>query len=217
MATGAQEVAVEAQHLALAGPRGEVFSGVSFAAQPGELTAIAGPGGSGRTCLLLTLAGRMRPTGGVARVGDHVLPAEAGAVRRLVTVARAGGAVEIEGRWRAREAVALRGVLRGRPVAAREAADALAAVGIDPGGDAFVDEIGPQRRTLLAVALARLEAPPAVVVDDVDDGVDVPAERAIWRTLRALADAGVTVLATTTGREAPAGVADRVIDLGPER
>ncbi|GLX48257.1 hypothetical protein Shyhy01_12070 [Streptomyces hygroscopicus subsp. hygroscopicus] len=55
---------VTAEGLGLRGPRGWAFRGVSLDAEPGSLIAIEGPSGSGRTCLLLTLTGRMRPTEG---------------------------------------------------------------------------------------------------------------------------------------------------------
>ncbi|NEC09105.1 ATP-binding cassette domain-containing protein, partial [Streptomyces sp. SID7909] len=58
--------AVTAEDLGLEGPRGWAFRGVSLRAEPGALIAVEGPSGSGRTCLLLALTGRMRPTEGEA-------------------------------------------------------------------------------------------------------------------------------------------------------
>jgi len=66
--------AVTAQGLGLDGPRGPVFGGVGIDAPPGSLVALEGPSGSGRTCLLLTLTGRMKATAGHAQVGGHPLP-----------------------------------------------------------------------------------------------------------------------------------------------
>lgn len=206
-------IAFDVDGLMLDGPRGLVYSGVAFAAEPGQLVAIAGRGGSGRTCLLLTLAGRMRPTAGSARVGGHALPREAGAVRRLVSVARAGGAVELDDHHRVAEAIDLRGVLRGRRIAPGEAGEALTAAGIEPDPDLLVGELPPATQTLLAVALAALEHPPATVFDDVDRGAGTADERAVWLALRGLADGGITVIASTTDAAAPAGIADHVVAL----
>lgn len=207
-------IEIEADGLSVDGPQGAVFSAVTLRAGPGELVAVAGPGGSGRTSLLLTLAGRMKPTAGSARAGGRALPAQAGAVRRLVTVAQAGGAVELQDRWRVAEAIALRGVLRGLTIGAREAADALAACALDPAPTALVRDLGAAERTRLAIALAWLEDPPAVVVDDVDRGADRAQERDIWALLRTFAQRGTTVVATTTDAEAARGIADHVVTLG---
>lgn len=59
--------AVKAEDFGLKGPRGWVFRGVGIDAAPGSLIAVEGPSGSGRTCLLLALTGRMKPTEGTPR------------------------------------------------------------------------------------------------------------------------------------------------------
>jgi ABC-type multidrug transport system ATPase subunit len=213
VARGVAGITIEADGLSVDGPQGPVFSGVSLHAAAGSLVAVAGSGGSGRTSLLLTLAGRMRPTAGTARVDGHPLPAQAGAVRRLVTVAQAGGAAELQEGWRVSEAIGLRGVLRGLAIGAREAAAALEACGLDPAPDALVRELSSAQRTRLAIALAWLEDPPGVVVDDVDRGADRTEERAIWDVLRALSQRGATIVAATTDAGVARGVADQVVAL----
>lgn len=210
----ARGVKIEAEALGVDGARGAVFAGVTLVAPAGALVAVAGPGGSGRTSLLLTLAGRMRPAHGSARVGGHPLPAEAAAVRRLVTVARATGAVELQDRWRVQEAIDLQEVLRGHRVDTREAAATLDACGVTASGDAPVESLAPDERTRLAIALAWFEAPPAAVVDDVDRGASTAVEQEIWQVLRGLADHGTTVLATTTDPAAARGFADVTVLLG---
>ena len=58
---------LSAEGFGLKGPRGWAFRGVEFSAGPGSLVAVEGPSGSGRTCLLLALTGRMRSTAGPCR------------------------------------------------------------------------------------------------------------------------------------------------------
>jgi ABC-type multidrug transport system ATPase subunit len=207
-------VEIAAEGLGVDGGRGAVFAGVELHAQPGAVVAIAGPGGSGRTSLLLCLAGRMKPHHGSARVDRHPLPQEAAAVRRLVTVARATGAVELQDRWKVQEAIDLQEVLRGHRIDAREAARVLDACGIEARGDDAIESLAPAQRTRLAIALAWFEGPPAVVVDDVDRGADGAAQRAIWQLLRQLAERGTTVLATTTDAAPASGIADAVVTVG---
>ncbi|CAM5357046.1 hypothetical protein SNARM312S_04037 [Streptomyces narbonensis] len=50
--------------------------------------AIEGPSGSGRTCLLLALTGRMKAAEGHAEVGGVRLPGKLGAVRRFSALGR---------------------------------------------------------------------------------------------------------------------------------
>ncbi len=207
-------VAITADGLGVDGARGAVFAGVSLRAEPGAVVAVAGPGGSGRTSLLLCLAGRMKPHHGTAAVGGRPLPQEARQVRRLVSVARATGAVELQDRWRVQEAIDLQEALRGHRIDAREAAEVLDACGIAAPGDAPIESLAPEQRTRLAIALAWFEQPPAVVVDDVDRGADGVAQRALWELLRALAQRGTTVVASTTDAAPATGIADVTVTVG---
>ena len=56
--------AVTAVNLALRGTEGPVFGPLTFTAPASGLTVLSGRGGSGRTALALTLAGRMASTTG---------------------------------------------------------------------------------------------------------------------------------------------------------
>ncbi|CAM5336348.1 hypothetical protein SPURM210S_05169 [Streptomyces purpurascens] len=120
---------------------------MSVEAEPGSLIAVEGPSGSGRTCLLLALTGRMKITEGTATVGDAGLPKQMSAVRRVSALAHVPGVTDLEPaltvgehlRERAllqrRFGDSLRGLLRPRGERAAEAGlrvdTALAAAGLD--------------------------------------------------------------------------------------
>lgn len=89
-------IAVAAEGLGLKGPRGWAFRGITFAAAPGSLVAVEGPSGTGRTCLLLALTGRMKATEGTATVGGARLPKQLGAVRRMSAVAHVVGVTDLD-------------------------------------------------------------------------------------------------------------------------
>ena len=56
-------------------PRGErpVLHDVSLEIPPGEVTTLLGPNGTGKSTLVLTVAGVLRPTSGTIRLGDEEL------------------------------------------------------------------------------------------------------------------------------------------------
>ncbi|NEB77823.1 ATP-binding cassette domain-containing protein, partial [Streptomyces sp. SID14478] len=83
--------AVTAAGFGLKGPRGWAFRGVDVDAAPGSLVAVEGPSGSGRTCLLLALTGRMRASEGEATVDGFRLPKHLAAVRRVSALAHVPG------------------------------------------------------------------------------------------------------------------------------
>ncbi|WP_157419863.1 ATP-binding cassette domain-containing protein [Actinomadura kijaniata] len=206
------EPVVEAEDLGLRTRRGPVFAGVTLRAAPGELVAVTGPGGSGRTSLLLTVAGRMRPSSGTLRVCGIALPGGAARVRGRVAVARATGAAELEPDLRVRDHVRERALAAGSPAAAFD--EAAGTVGLDVPGATVVAELAAADATRLALALALLEAPEALVLDDLDDGADLAAQRALWEAARSAADSGPVVLAAATEPSPAAGLADRLVALG---
>jgi ABC-type multidrug transport system ATPase subunit len=68
------------------------FSGVDFAAKPGETVAIVGPSGAGKTTLVKVLAGLLDRTEGTltaaardVRDWDRLLPSRIGVVNRTTT------------------------------------------------------------------------------------------------------------------------------------
>ncbi len=201
--TSRSSVGIVAAGITARGPDGPTFQGVDLEALPGSLVAVTGPGGSGRTSLLLALAGRFRLVAGQLSVGGHQLPRRAAAVRQLVAVARARPAVDLDERLRVRELVAERPLLSRRQATTESIVAALRLVAVDPARDALAGELHPAERTLLALALAVAEDPAAVVVDDVDDGLTPRDLPWVWRALRAVAGTGRTVVASAAAPPDP--------------
>ncbi|MDC2956054.1 ATP-binding cassette domain-containing protein [Streptomyces sp. NPDC001260] len=209
-------IGVTARGLGLKGPRGWAFRDVTFDAEPGSLIAIEGPSGSGRTCLLLALTGRMRSTEGVATVGDAKLPKHLAAVRRVGAVANVAGVTDLDPaltvgehlRERAllqrRFGDSLRELLRPRAERLLEARlridAALAAAGLDTetlpkGSRTAVRDLERLEALRLSVALALIGGPRLLGVDDTDLKLSDAEQAEVWALLRSVAAAGTTVLA----------------------
>ncbi|MEU6282618.1 ATP-binding cassette domain-containing protein [Streptomyces sp. NPDC047028] len=209
-------VRVTADGLGLKGSRGWAFQGVTLDAEPGSLIAIEGPSGSGRTCLLLALTGRMKPTEGAAEAGGLPLPRRMAAVRRIAALAHVAGVTDLEPaltvgehlRERAllqrRFGGALREVLRPRPERTHEARlrvdAALAAAGLDPetlpkGSRTAVRDLERMEALRLSVALALIGRPRLLGVDDLDLKLSDTERTEAWNLLRSLTRAGTTVVA----------------------
>ncbi|EGX60435.1 ABC transporter ATP-binding protein [Streptomyces zinciresistens K42] len=215
---------VTARGLGLEGPRGWAFRGITFEAGPGSLITVEGPSGSGRTCLLLALTGRMKPTEGSAAVGGGDLPRRTAAVRRVAALAHVPGVTDLDPALTVAEHLrerallqrrfgdALRGLLRPR-AERREGTrlligTALERAGLDleslpKGPRTAVRDLERTQALRLSVALALVGRPRLLGVDDVDLKLS-DAERAeIWALLKAVAASGTTVVAVCS--EAPGG------------
>jgi ABC-2 type transport system ATP-binding protein len=215
---------VTAEDFGLKGPRGWAFRGIRVDAEPGSLIAVEGPSGSGRTCLLLALTGRMRPTEGTAAVGPSRLPKQMAAVRRSSALAHVPGVTDLDpaltvGEHLSERALlqrrfggSLRGLLRPRSERATEAKlridAALAAAGLDrealpKGSRTAVRDLERLEALRLSVALALIGRPRLLGVDDTDLKL-ADAERAeVWALLKSIAESGTTIVAVCS--EAPEG------------
>ncbi|MFF9620792.1 ATP-binding cassette domain-containing protein [Streptomyces griseosporeus] len=213
---------VVAENLGLRGPRGWAFRGVDLAAEPGSLIAVAGPSGSGRTCLLLALTGRMRPTEGTAAVDGLRLPRQMAAVRRVSALAHVPGVTDLDPALTVGEHLRERALLQRRfgdsvrsllrPRAQRAAETrlrvdaALEAAGLDrealpKGSRTAVRDLERLEALRLSVALALIGRPRLLGVDDTDLKLSDPERAEVWALLRSLAEAGTTVVAVCS--EAP--------------
>lgn len=212
----AHGAAVGAEGFGLKGPRGWVFRRVDFDAPPGALVAIEGPSGTGRTCLLLALTGRMRATEGGAAVAGLPLPRRMAAVRQVCALGPVPGVNDLDPALTVaehlRERVLLRrrfdGSLRSllRPRAERSAAAreleerALEAAGLDlatlpKGPRTAVRDLERLEGFRLSVALAMIGRPRVLAVDDMDHKLSDADRDTAWSVLRSVAAGGTTVLA----------------------
>ncbi|MGC4911412.1 ATP-binding cassette domain-containing protein [Streptomyces albogriseolus] len=212
-------LAVVADGLGLKGPRGWAFRDVSADAGPGALIAVAGPSGTGRTCLLLALTGRMKPTEGRAVVGGLELPRRMAAVRRRSALAHVAGVTDLDPALTVAEHLREQELLRRRfggalprprqllrPRAERRRErrrhidEALATAGLDlaalpKGGRTAVRDLERVEALRLSLALALLGRPRLLGVDDTDLKLSAAEREEVWELLRSVAGTGVTVLA----------------------
>ncbi|MGA5349444.1 ATP-binding cassette domain-containing protein [Streptomyces griseoincarnatus] len=212
-------LAVVADGLGLKGPRGWAFRDVSADAGPGALIAVAGPSGTGRTCLLLALTGRMRPTEGRAAVGGMELPRRMAAVRRRSALAHVTGVTDLDPALTVAEHLreqelllrrfgdALprpRQLLRPRAERRRERRrhidEALATAGLDLAAlpkreRTAVRDLERVEALRLALALALLGRPRLLGIDDADLKLSAAEREEVWGLLRSVTGTGVTVLA----------------------
>ncbi|MGW6691684.1 ATP-binding cassette domain-containing protein [Streptomyces sp. NPDC054961] len=215
--------AVKAEDFGLKGPRGWVFRGIGLDAGPGSLIAVEGPSGSGRTCLLLALTGRMKSTEGHAEVARHRLPKRMAAVRRIAALGPVPGVNDLDQALTVAEQLRegallqrryegpVRALLRPRgerrTSTAARIETALAAAGLDlatlpKGPRTCVRDLERLESVRLSVAIALLGSPRLLAVDDLDLKLSDAERVEAWDLLRSLTARGTTVLAVCS--EAPA-------------
>ncbi|QNG20120.1 ABC transporter ATP-binding protein [Rhodococcus triatomae] len=198
-----------------------VLHDVSVRVPPGEMLAVLGPSGGGKTTLLRSIAGLHRIDAGTIRLGDRALAASAPHVhvapeRRGIGLMPQDNALfphlsvgnnigfGLSGPW---------SVLRGSERAARRRriADLLELVGLDGLGDARPQELsgGQQQRVALARALA--PGPGVMLMDEPFASLDAGLRAGVGADVaRLLRDQGVGSVLVTHDRKEALGTADRV-------
>ena len=198
-----------------------VVDRVSFDARPGELLALMGAPGSGKTSLLRAIAG-LEPvaagsieTGGV-RLGPGPLP-QGAALRALhdrvgmvfqfhnlfahLTAAHNVWLAPVHVRGEAREA------------AERTARRLLAELGVGARAEARPHELSGGEAQRVAIARALAMDPPVLLLDEPTASLDPERRADLARTVRTLVQGGRTVLAATHDADFVRGCADRLLLL----
>jgi ABC-2 type transport system ATP-binding protein len=186
----------------------EAVRGISFSVARGEVFALLGTNGAGKTSTVELLEGLARPAGGRVRVLGHD-PHEERAVVRPRT-----GVMLQEGGFPSELTVAETGRMwAGCVSGARPPLEALELVGLTGKADVRVKQLSGGERRRLDLALALLGRPEVLFLDEPTTGLDAEGRRDTWELVRALRDGGTTVLLTTHYLEEAEGLADRLAIL----
>jgi len=190
--------------------------GIDLEVHRGTIFAILGPNGAGKTTLMRTLATLTTPDEGSATIMGHDLRSEPHAVRGAI--AMTGQFASLDEDLTGRENLLLLARLwgfRGRAAAAR--ADVLLAeFDLADAATRQVRSYSGGMRRRLDIAASLIVTPGVLFLDEPTTGLDPKARQGVWRTIRDLAGAGVTILLTTQYMEEADQLADRiaVIDHG---
>ncbi|MFJ6574278.1 ABC transporter ATP-binding protein [Streptomyces sp. NPDC091292] len=186
----------------------EAVRGVSFSVGRGELFALLGTNGAGKTSTVEILEGLAAPAGGRVRVLGHDPYTERGAVRHRI------GVMLQEGGFPSELTVGETARMwAGCTSGARPPAEALSLVGLDRRTGVRVKQLSGGERRRLDLALALLGRPEVLFLDEPTTGLDAEGRHATWELVRELRDQGTTVLLTTHYLEEAEDLADRLAIL----
>ncbi|MBJ6126054.1 ABC transporter ATP-binding protein [Microvirga splendida] len=187
----------------------KVLQGLSLSLYQGEIFALLGRNGTGKTTLMRLLTGQLRPSSGDVRVfgGD---PARDAAPRRMTGLVPQD--IALYPRLTVRENLEVMAGMAGLPrreIPSR-VAEAMVLVQVEDRQRDLIDHLsgGYKRRANIAAAL--LTRPRLLLLDEPTAGVDVDARLALHRTLRRLREEGTSVLLTTHDLDEARGLADRI-------
>jgi ABC-2 type transport system ATP-binding protein len=176
----------------------EALAGLTFSVRRGELFALLGPNGGGKSTLFRILATLLPPSDGTARVLGHDVRTAAREVRRHLGVVFQHASVD--GKLTVEENLRHQGRLYGQHGAPLEAriTELLGRFGLADRRRELVERLsgGLARRVELAKGL--LPRPTVLLLDEPSTGLDPGARRDLLHYLRQLRDEdGMTIVLTT--------------------
>ncbi|MDF3291488.1 ABC transporter ATP-binding protein [Streptomyces silvisoli] len=183
----------------------EAVRGISFTVARGELFALLGTNGAGKTSTVELLEGLAAPSGGQVRVLGHDPYRDRAAVRpRIGVMLQEGGfpsdltVLETARMW------------AGCTTGARPVAEALDMVGLTARHQVRVKLLSGGERRRLDLALALLGNPELLFLDEPTTGLDAEVRRETWELVRRLRDQGTTIVLTTHYLDEAEALADRL-------
>ena len=190
------------------------YAGMDMDVYKGEVTALRGRNGSGKTALLLTLAGRMASTEGKLTILGQDMPKNHGKVQRKIGLALVEGVNDLQVNLTVHQVTASEFALHGIKMKREAVTDYLEEWGLGVVAQTKVRELSRERYVLLGIALGMVHNPEALAVDDIEDQLTrVQSERLMEKLLQLAHQKNIAVMVACTERSL-AQAADRVYHLG---
>ena len=196
---------IEVQDLRKAYGDVKAVDGVSFTVEVGEVFGMLGPNGAGKTTTVEILEGLRPRDAGAVRVLGLDPGREADDLKRKIGVQLQQ--VSLYPRLRVAEVIELFASFYGR---AGVADHLLTLLGLEERRRAFVKDLSGGQQQRLSVALAMVNDPPIIFLDEPTTGMDPQARRSLWETIERFKTEGRTVLLTTHYMEEAERLCDRV-------
>lgn len=182
-----------------------VVDGLSFDVQKGEVFALPGHNGAGKSTAIDLILGLKAPEAGSAKI----LGMDAAKNRKQV-FERVGvqlQSTQYQPNITVEEVCIEYASLYAEPA---DYPQLLERFGLGALRKNFVSGLSGGERQKLSVVLALIGKPEIVFLDELTTGLDVVARREVWRTLKQLKEQGLTVFLTTHYMEEAEALCDRV-------
>ena len=186
----------------------EALSGVTLDIEKGEILALLGPSGAGKTTLISTICGITEGTSGSVTVGGHDIVNGYRDARRMIGLVPQE--INLEPFERVINTVRFSRGLFGKPKNDAYLEKVLRELSLWDKKDSRIMELsgGMKRRVLIAKALSH--EPEVLFLDEPTAGVDVELRKDMWKIVAGLKASGTTIILTTHYIEEAEAIADRI-------
>ncbi|HET9017796.1 MAG TPA: ABC transporter ATP-binding protein [Thermomicrobiaceae bacterium] len=183
-------------------------AGIDLSVAQGEIFGILGPNGAGKTTTLEMLEGLRSPDGGTVEVAGHDVRRDPKSVKRAIGVQLQSTA--LFDYLTVRELIALFAALYDADTSSARIDRLIDTVSLGEKADAYANALSGGQQQRLSIALAMVNDPTVIFLDEPTTGLDPQARRNLWDVVRAVRAGGKTVVLTTHYMEEAEVLCDRV-------
>ena len=187
----------------------EVLSGITFTVDAGEVYALLGGNGAGKSTTLLSFLGFLAPSSGHIRINDKDVMSDKATARRVV--AYLPESASLYEHLNAHENIAYFLQLANTSVSQNNIDAALDRVSLAPEARQHkLRDYSKGMRQKVAIALAILRDTDILLLDEPTSGLDPSAIDELHQIVRSLADSGKAILMVTHDVYGACQVADKI-------
>lgn len=189
----------------------EVLKGVDFEVRRGEIFALLGSNGSGKTTTVNILSTLTKPDSGEVNICGFDIKRQPDHIRQSISLT--GQFAAIDGILTGRENLIMIAKLRGVSDPAQVADNLLARFSLIDAANRRADQYSGGMKRRLDIAMSLIGKPEVIFLDEPTTGLDPEARIEVWNTVKELAGSGTTILLTTQYLEEAEQLADRIAIL----
>ena len=206
-----QTTAIKVENLTKSYKEHTVLKGASFTVNAGNIFALLGSNGAGKTTIVKILATLMRPDGGSAEICGYDVVKQAAQVRKSISLT--GQYAAVDEILTGRENLMIIGSLRNLPDKKEQTDKLLDTFRLTDAANKPVSKYSGGMRRRLDIAMSMMGNSPVVFLDEPTTGLDPQNRLAMWEFVKSMATAGTTVFLTTQYLDEADYLADHIAIL----
>ena len=202
------DIAIQTKDLTKSFKDTKVLKGVDLQVRRGQIFALLGSNGAGKTTAVNILSTLLTPDSGSASVFGLDTQTQPERVREKISLT--GQFAVVDGILTGRDNVVLVARLRAVANPTQVADSLLAQFGLKDAANKRVDTYSGGMARRLDIAMSLVGTPAVIFLDDPTTGLDPEGRLEVWKTIKKLAGAGTTILLTTQYLDEAEQLADRI-------
>jgi len=205
------EAVVQVKNLKKSFKTTKVLQGVNFEIQKGEIFALLGSNGAGKTTAIQILSTLLKADDGTVTISGYDVKNQPEKVRANISLT--GQFAAVDDMLTGRENLELIAKLRAVANPKQTAIDLLKRFGLEDAANRRASTYSGGMKRRLDIAMSLIGKPAVIFLDEPTTGLDPEGRIEVWKTIKELSDDGTMILLTTQQLEEAEHLADKIAIL----